>query len=121
MQVMKIMLCAKGNLQWICVSMREREIKEIVTYLQFAKECLTVGERKLNSWLWTKGSLFYLKNAWVDTSVAIALEHDFAKYARNKYGDAWILLYLENLSTHYNADVRRIYWEGKVYSCYYLP
>ena len=53
--------------------------------------------------------------------MAIALEHDFAKYARNKYGDAWILLYLENLSTHYNADVRRIYWEGKVYSCYYLP
>ena len=65
--------------------------------------------------------MLFRKNAWVDTEVAIVLAHNFTKHARNKYSDAWILLYLGNLSVHYNTDVRHIYWEDKVFLCYYPP
>ena len=41
--------------------------------------------------------------------VAIALVRNFIKHMRNKYGDVWILLYLDNLSVYCNTKVRRIY------------
>ena len=31
----------------------------------------------------------------------------------------WKLLCLNNLSAHCNAEVKRVYWEGKVFLCYY--
>ena len=53
--------------------------------------------------------MLFQKNAWVDTEVAIVLVYDFEKYIINKYSDVWILLYLDNLSAYYNAEVRYIY------------
>ena len=57
----------------------------------------------------------FQKNAWVDSEVACALAKDFVRRARIKHGDFWVLLCLDNLSAHCNAEVKRICWEGKVF------
>ena len=63
--------------------------------------------------------MLFQKNAKVDTEVAIKLAHDFAEHAREKHGNAWKLLCLDCLSVHCNAEVKRVYSEGKVFLCYY--
>ena len=65
--------------------------------------------------------ILFEKNAWVDTEVATVLAHGFVNDMRNKHRDVWILLYLDNLSVYCNAEVRHIYWQGKVFLYYYLP
>ena len=60
----------------------------------------------------------FQKNAWVDSEITIALAKDFAQRTRIKHGDFWVLLNLDNISAHCNAEVKLNYWEGKVFLCY---
>ena len=60
-------------------------------------------------------SMYFQKNTWVNLEVACALAKDFVHRMRIKHGDFWFLLYLNNLSAHFNTEVKYIYWEGKVF------
>ena len=76
-----------------------------------------VGRRKtVEKLAWDERvPMHFQKNAWVDSEVACALAKDFVRRVRIKHGDFWVLLCLDNLSAHCNAEVKRVYWEGKVF------
>ena len=63
--------------------------------------------------------MLFQKNTWADAEVVIALAHDFTRLTRNKHGNVWKPLHLDNLSVHCNAEAKRIYWDGRAFSYYY--
>ena len=78
----------------ICFNVEEEDQKDGYTSLVY-KGVLNSRRKKVKQLAQDKRvPMLFFKNAWVDTEVAIELAYDFAKHARNKHNNAWILLYL---------------------------
>ena len=81
------------------------------------------GRRKIiekNAWNKKVKMLFQI-NAWVDTEVMVQIAKDFVEHVRRVHGDLWVLLFCDNLNAHLNPEVKRIFYEGKVFILYFPP
>ena len=87
--------------------------------------CKGTGKRvrQTEKELWdARVSVYFQKNAWVDTEVMKQLATKFVNFKTEKYGpDTWVLLYCNNLRAHLADDVKKIFGDSKVFLCFLPP
>jgi len=65
--------------------------------------------------------VFWQKKAWVDKYVMREIAEAFVRKKKMRHGDLWVLLFCDNLKAHLDAEVKRIFGEGRVLLCYFPP
>ena len=66
--------------------------------------------------------VFWQKKAWVDAEVMKKLAKTFVQKKNEKHGDdVWVILFCDNLGAHLDAEVKRIFGDGKVLLFYFPP
>ena len=63
-------------------------------------------------------SIKFQKMAWVDTMVAEEIAADFVQHVKDKHRHAWVVLALDNLSTHVAESLKKIF-SNEIF-CYHL-
>lgn len=50
--------------------------------------------------------MLWQKNAWVDTTTMLEIARNFVEVKKNRLGDKWALMTLENLGAHCATEVK---------------